>query len=289
VHSISWFAMVKWCNARSQKDGLTPCYTVSGVTYKTGNSDAVACNWSANGYRLPTEAEWEKAARGGVSGKRFPWGTDTISYSQANYSASTSFSYDLSRGASSSHPTYATEPMPYMSPVGSFAANAYGLHDMAGNVWEWCWDWYDPPTYVSGSTDPRGAAWGFVRVLRGDCWGYDASACRAADRDYLPIKRLGISILPLGQFGFAPIRLSHPSCQYTSGTRLGWICARIHRLHRSWCALDVAGRFSGGENFGVFLANAADFLFGPLPPSDAANDDCETNTGHGSGGELPEA
>jgi formylglycine-generating enzyme required for sulfatase activity len=84
VHSITWYDMVKWCNARSEKDGLTPCYTLSGSVYRTSYSDDVVCNWAANGYRLPSEAEWEKAARGDLSGKRFPWG-DRISQSQANY------------------------------------------------------------------------------------------------------------------------------------------------------------------------------------------------------------
>jgi hypothetical protein len=86
VQTISWYAAVKWCNARSEKEGLTPCYTVSGVIHKTGDGDAVTCNWNASGYRLPTEAEMEKAARGGVSGKRFLWG-ETITHSQANYNS----------------------------------------------------------------------------------------------------------------------------------------------------------------------------------------------------------
>ena len=89
--------MVKWCNARSQKEGLTPCYTVCGCDLQDGQQRCRGCNWSANGYRLPTEAEWEKAARGGVSGKNFPWGTDTITHSQANYySRLSSYSYDVS-------------------------------------------------------------------------------------------------------------------------------------------------------------------------------------------------
>jgi formylglycine-generating enzyme required for sulfatase activity len=186
VHTITWYDMVKWCNARSQKEGFTPCYTVSGDTYKTGNNDAAVCNWSANGYRLPTEAEWEKAARGGVAGKNFPWGTDTITHSQANYYVFSSngttnyYGYDLSptRGY---HPTYGTGSTAYSSPVGSFAPNGYGLYDMAGNMWERCWDWYG--SYAAGSqTDPRGAAAGSYRAIRGGSWYSHAIDTRCAGR-----------------------------------------------------------------------------------------------------------
>ncbi len=182
VHSIPWYAVVKWCNARSQKENLTPCYTVSASTYKTGSS-APDCNWNANGYRLPSEAEWEKAARGGLSGKNFPWG-DTITHSQASYYSSSSYSYDTSptRGYD---PTYATGGTPYSSPVGSFVANGYGLYDMAGNMWEWCWDWYSISYYASSpGTDPRGAASGSYPVVRGGGWGDISFYSRAAVRTF---------------------------------------------------------------------------------------------------------
>jgi sulfatase modifying factor 1 len=188
VHTITWYDMVKWCNARSEKEGKTPCYytdVTKTAVYRTGQLAVVNnwVNWEANGYRLPTEAEWEKAARGGAAGHRFPWSdSDTITHSRANYYSSSSYSYDVSptRG---SHPDYDTGDDLYTSPVGSFAANGYGLYDMAGNVYEWCWDWYGSSYYSSSpGSDPRGSASGPYRVLRGGSWGRSAHRTRCANR-----------------------------------------------------------------------------------------------------------
>lgn len=154
VHTVSWFDCVKWCNAKSEKEGRFPCYTVSGVVYRAGMSFP-ECDFSVDGYRLPTVEEWEYASRGGSPSNRFPWG-DTITHSNANYYSNASYPYDVSstRGY---HPEYSTGDLPYTSPVGSFAPNDYGLYDISGNLWEWCWDF--KPDEGEWTRSARGGGW----------------------------------------------------------------------------------------------------------------------------------
>jgi formylglycine-generating enzyme required for sulfatase activity len=185
VLEIDWYDMVKWCNARSQMEGRIPSYYTDSALSRvyTNGQAAPYVNWNA-GYRLPTESEWEKAARGGVGGHRFPWtNVDTIDQSKANYYADTNlYAYDVNP-VQGYDPAYEGVDMPYTSPVGSFAPNGYGLYDMAGNAWEWCWDYAG--TYPSGwQADPRGPATdqGSGRVGRGGNWNYYATDCRNSYR-----------------------------------------------------------------------------------------------------------
>jgi formylglycine-generating enzyme required for sulfatase activity len=184
VQYVQWYDVVKWCNARSVMAGLTPVYyTDTNFTklYTNGSIDAIYPDWSADGYRLPTEAEWEKAARGGLISQRFPWG-NSISESQANYLAAPgSYSYDA--GPYTGYNTnFNNGGTPYTSPVGYFAANNYGINDMAGNVFEWCWDWYGIPYGQPTPVNPTGPLVGSNRVDRGGEWNGSAYVARCANR-----------------------------------------------------------------------------------------------------------
>lgn len=153
VENVSWLQAVEFCNRLSEIEGLQQCYRING--------DNVTCNFSANGYRLPTEAEWEYAARGGKknSGYRYSGADDTQNL----------FRYDkcLSDGPLN---------------VGCTEPNELGLYDMSGNVYEWCWDWYG--LYPDSSeSDPSGPQSGRLRVARGGSWLSDERNCEVDFRN----------------------------------------------------------------------------------------------------------
>ncbi len=153
VNKVSWYDAVEFCNKLSLREGFTPAYSGSG--------DNILCNFNASGYRLPLEAEWEYAARGGVraGGYNIYGGSDSI--------GSVAWS-----GVNSGRITH---------PVGQKQANELGLYDMSGNVWEWCWDRYG--SYSGNATDPGGSASDSLRVLRGGSWSDNrVDYCRSANR-----------------------------------------------------------------------------------------------------------
>ena len=175
VYDVSWYDAIKYCNLLSLAEGLTPVYSILGLINPTAWGsvptdhnkawDGVICDWGANGYRLPTEAEWEYAARGGNQSKGY-------TYSGSNDIDEVAWYEDNSESGA--------------RPVGMKKANELGIYDMSGNVREWCWDRYG--YYGSDfQLNPTGSETGKDRVLRGGSWSYPAAYCRVACRyNYFP-------------------------------------------------------------------------------------------------------
>lgn len=162
VYYVTWSAILNYCNLRSLAEGLTPCYNIDPMW------NTVICNWGANGYRLPTEAEWEYAARGAKN-------TPDYLYCGSDYIDAVAWF----GGNNSSNGC---------KPVGTKAPNGLGLYDMSGNLWEWCWDMYG--VYNSyPSSNPTGPVYANdrLRVERGGSWNYSASTCRVSSRYFYDI------------------------------------------------------------------------------------------------------
>jgi formylglycine-generating enzyme required for sulfatase activity len=161
VINVSWLDAVAYCNWRSKKEHKSPAYTIKGKD--------VDCNWRSNGYRLPTEAEWEFAAKGVV-------GTTDQASAGGAMNAAFAGSSDVGEAA-----WYADNSGNQTHPVGQKAPNGFGLYDMAGNVWQWCWDFHGNYTLAT-QTDPRGPSHGFLRICRGGSWILSPGSLRSSMR-----------------------------------------------------------------------------------------------------------
>jgi formylglycine-generating enzyme required for sulfatase activity len=201
VYHVSWYDAIVFCNKLSVMEGLSPVYSINGSTNTTTwgpvpttsldeTWNAVIMNSSANGYRLPTEAEWEYACRGSYENKATETNTKPFGIGDGTKMISGMANFDVKRPYDLAHSpagaysdASATGYLGKTTAVGSYAPNNYGLYDMHGNLRDWCWDRYG--TYATGTqNDPEGPSTGTERVERGGYWYDNAQTVRSAYRSY---------------------------------------------------------------------------------------------------------
>ena len=189
VEGVTWYDAVYYCNARSEKEGLTAAYDIT-VTSVDSNGKIIAATVTlvdgADGYRLPTEAEWEYAARGGdpsaadwdytFSGAATASRTSYYSSSNTGLDAVGWYGYNNDTGTTGSRDVTYNASGKGTHQVGQKAPNALGIYDMSGNVWEWCYDWYSSSVSTGEETDPLGSSSGSYRVQRGGSWSDPADS-----------------------------------------------------------------------------------------------------------------
>ena len=238
VVNVSWYDAAKWCNALSEMEGFEPVYVLDAISqtpFRTGELEQVCTRWDSSGWRLPSEQEWELAARGGLPSNDYPWAStstfyeENISPSQACYRAGGTL------------------------PVESFAANGFGLYDMAGNVAEWCGDVYYATNDVSLPHGPAASPLAAARSVRGGSWRSGPIDLRVASRGMAhPSHRMD-------HVGFRLARTWLPSWDsgYTS-------------IGGGWRRLNWFGDYIPMGNEGWIWHNKHGFLYAP-PSAEPSN------------------